>query len=210
MDRQRGMADPAWLLPRLEIANGLPLSVKVERIIAWLVDLDRGMRDGSRTGGDEEEAGMVALVEALHRDMDFTIRVGRGLALKRLGNSITLEVIPEEVEEAAIPRDRFFHAYLTGSTPSITHVEGAYTRYKMSYTFVEVVKTGVGYESSWGTADAWTTLSGGRTGTAYNFEDYLFSMYASHARMILVPVLMEEVVKTDGSLEYWFSGSEGT
>jgi len=94
---QRAMEEPApWLPPKFLVNDSDPLALKVEKVVAFLEDLDRQMREGppAHARGDVEEQSFVAFNEAVHRELELDIRVGRGLAMERTENSVLLESLP--------------------------------------------------------------------------------------------------------------------
>jgi hypothetical protein len=96
--RQRATEEAApWLPPRFDVSDADPLSVKVEKALKFLQDLDRAMREGPRNHaqGDEEEASFVALAQALKDETALRVAVGQGLTMKQTENTLTLSIAQE-------------------------------------------------------------------------------------------------------------------
>jgi len=67
-----------------------------------------------------------------------------------------------------------------------------------TYEFEEVKKTGAGYE------DAWTAVTGGLSGTAYNGQEYLDVARSWNDRFVGEVVWMHRV-QFGSTVEYWFN-----
>lgn len=156
---------------------------------------------------------LIAVLEALR---DSSVRTVSGDGVLQTGSHVSVSW-PTPIEAG-------FAVFVTGSTATgITDVNGNPVQW--TYTFAEAYKATGGY-------GGWATLTGGRTGTAYNYleeantatqtrygngvahdGDYL-ETYAMQPFQPLYPVKVTKVWPADGTAEeYWLNypnGEDGT
>jgi len=156
----------------------------VEKVIAWIQDAQRAFASLPNIPNEEMLLGF-----------------GEGV-------SDSLLEIEQKIEEAKKPDEEDPWGGMLETPESFWAILGAssivneaYPFYQLSYPFTEVEKTAAAYSG-------WTTLAGGRTGTAYSGLDYSYYVMGGGAVAGSVVRIWEVPVTGQTTLEYWFD--EGT